>query len=145
MINEVSRTHSPTLDPLPQQAPERNKVHAFFEHLREGRLTTTHCDSCDVDLWPPRSVCPTCFRDDLSWVDLPTGGRIVSMTVQEAGASPEFPLPMVFALLEFTAEIRFIGRILAEEPAELHVGEEVGLRVVEVPGDRVLPAFAPIG
>lgn len=144
MIQEVERSYSFTLDPLPQQAVEFNKVHAFYDHLREGRLTTTTCTSCGTTAWPPRSVCPSCLSDDLDWVDLPATGRIVAFTVQEAGAPPGFALPMVFALLEFTSEIRFIGRIVTDAVPSLRVGQEVALDVVEVPRGRVLPAFKPI-
>ena len=33
------------LDFLPQEGPDDTRIHQFYEHLREGRLTTTRCSS----------------------------------------------------------------------------------------------------
>ncbi len=141
MSQDEARPYSFTLDPFPQQAPEWNRASAFYDHLREGRLTTTRCRTCDLVSWPPRSVCPECHGDDLEWIDLPTEGRILAATVQVAGTPPGFPAALVFALLEFTPDVRFIGRILTEDLEAAVADRMASLVVQEVSRDRVVPAF----
>ena len=43
------------VDPLPLESPEHNKLHAFYAHLAEGRLTTTRCQDCRRIDWPRTS------------------------------------------------------------------------------------------
>ena len=67
------------VDPLPLESPEHNKLHAFYAHLAEGRLTTTRCQGCRRIDWPPRGFCPACTSDAFDWVDLiPRGVADVS-------------------------------------------------------------------
>lgn len=141
MIEAVPWEYLYTMDPIPQQGPEHNRVYPFFENLRAGKLTTTRCRQCGARAWPPRTVCPACLSAELEWVELPKRGRLAAVTVQTSGAPPGFPLPMIFAAVELAPDIRFIGRILADEPEEVRPGVTVELAVQEVPGGRVLPAF----
>ena len=46
------------VDPLPLESSEHNKLHPFYAHLAEGRLTTTRCRGCGRIDWPPRGFCP---------------------------------------------------------------------------------------
>ncbi len=127
-------------DPVPQQTPEFNKLYQYYENLKAGRLTTTQCTTCGKVSWPPRTVCPKCMSDQLSLVDLPTEGEIIVVTIQQGGAFPGFPPPLAFALLQF-GELRFIGKLLDVDPAELGPGKKVRLQVEEQEDGRVLPAF----
>lgn len=141
MIEVVSWEHPYTMDPIPQQDPARSQVYPFFEHLRQGKLTTTRCRACGRMAWPPRTVCPACLSTDLEWMELPGRGRLAAVTVQVSGAPPGFPLPMVFAAVEITPEIRFVGRVLTDNPETVQSGMTVELVVHQVPDGRVLPAF----
>ena len=78
------------VDPLPLESPEHNKLHAFYAHLAEGRLTTTRCRGCGRIDWPPRGFCPACTSDEFDWVDLPADGQVRGFSVQETGVPAGF-------------------------------------------------------
>src|SRR4030065_442514 len=58
----------------PLQSAEQTRIWPFFQHLKEGRLTTTKCAGCGAVLWQPRVVCPDCNGGRMGRGDLPGGG-----------------------------------------------------------------------
>jgi hypothetical protein len=137
------------VDPLPLESPEHNKLHAFYAHLAEGRLTTTRCRGCGRIDWPPRGFCPACTSDAFDWEDLPQEGRIHGFSVQETGVPAGFPRPLVFAIVEIAGLRVFASLTGVSDPASLAVGAPVRLAPVRVADDpqgqpRYLPAFTPV-
>jgi hypothetical protein len=130
-----------TLDPFPQETEYQNRIYKFYDFLKEGRLTSTKCKDCGFVPWPPRVVCPKCMSDNLEWIELPEEGEIYAFTVQESGVPMGFKAPLIFAMIKI-GEVRFLSRIVDANPEEVKVGGRVKLKVLEVPNDRVLPAFA---
>lgn len=128
-------------DPVPQQTPDQNRVYPFYDHLREGRLTTTQCNNCEHIAWPPRIVCPECMSDGLEWVDFPPTGKIYAFTIQVGGVPPGFQAPLVYALIDFENGVRIISPLVDTNPDDVAVGHEVVLKVVDAPRDRVLFFF----
>jgi uncharacterized OB-fold protein len=138
------------VDPLPLESAEHNKLHGFYAHLAEGRLTTTRCRGCGRIDWPPRGFCPACTADAFDWVDLPSEGRIHGFSVQETGVPAGFPKPLVFAMVEVAGLRVFAPLLHVADPATLRVGDPVRLAPVRVADDpqgqpRYLPAFRPTG
>ena len=137
------------VDPLPLESAEYNKLHAFYAHLAEGRLTTTRCRGCGRIDWPPRGFCPECTSDEFDWVDLPREGRIHGFSVQETGVPAGFPKPLVFAVVEVAGHRVFAPLTGVGDPARLTLGAPVRLAPVRVADDpqgqpRYLPAFTPV-
>lgn len=137
------------VDPLPLESSEHNKLHAFYTHLAEGRLTTTRCARCGRLDWPPRAFCPACLSDAFEWADLPAEGRIHAYTVQETGVPSGFPRPLVFAIVEVGGLRVFAPLTGVGDPARLALGAAVRLVPVRVADDpqgqpRYLPAFTPV-
>jgi uncharacterized OB-fold protein len=135
-----------TIDPVPMQGREHNKLYPFYEALKEGRLTTTSCPACEKVVWPPRQTCPACWSDKVEWVDLPTTGSIISYTVQEAGFPIGYTGPLIFALVK-VGPVKFATRLVDTDRSDVRKGAPVELAVTEVvspnlPGEaRVLPTF----
>jgi uncharacterized OB-fold protein len=135
------------IDPLPLESAEHNKLHAFYAHLAEGRLTTTRCGRCGRVDWPPRAFCPACTADAFEWTELPSEGRIHGFTVQETGVPPGFPRPLVLAVVA-VGPVRIFGPLVGvDDVRRLAVGARVRVRAVRVADDphgqpRHLPAFA---
>lgn len=134
------------VDPLPLESSEHNKLHAFYAHLAEGRLTTTRCRGCGRIDWPPRGFCPACASDAFDWQDLPREGRLHGFSVQETGVPAGFPRPLVFAMVDVSG-LRVFGHLTGvADPARLRVGDRVRLAPIRVADDpaghpRYLPAF----
>jgi uncharacterized OB-fold protein len=136
------------VDPLPLESAEHNKLHAFYAHLGEGRLTTTRCRGCGRIDWPPRAFCPACTSDAFDWEELPPEGRIHGFSVQETGVPAGFPRPLVFAIVEVSGLRVFAPLTRVGDPGRLAIGARVRLTPIRVADDpagqpRYLPAFTP--
>jgi uncharacterized OB-fold protein len=136
------------VDPLPLESAEHNKLHAFYAHLAEGRLTTTRCRGCGRIDWPPRGFCPACTSDKFDWEELPREGRVHGFTVQETGVPAGFPRPLVFAIVEVSGLRLFAPLTGVADPGRLAIGARVRLKPIRVADDptgqaRYLPAFTP--
>lgn len=141
----MSFSYIATTDPYPHQTPDYNQLHPFFDHLREGRLTTTRCRDCGQVTWPPKGMCPACASGNLEWADLPGEGAIVACTVAERGIPAGFPVPTVFVLVQ-VGPVRILSRLVDADPGRVSPGMAVRADAVRVPGtplgeDRVLPVF----
>ena len=124
------------LDMWPLEAQEFTRLYKFYDHLREGRYTTTKCKKCGYIAFPPGVICPKCWSDDLEWVDLPKKAKIEAFTVSKAGVPQGFPEPLIMASLSFEkgSPIRMIlGRIINCPEDKVKQGDEVKLVVFEVP------------
>ena len=136
------------VDPLPLESPEHNKLHAFYAHLADGRLTTTRCRGCGRIDWPPRGFCPACASDAFDWEDLPREGRVHGFSVQETGVPAGFPRPLVFAIVTVSGLRVFAPLTGVADPTRLAVGAPVRFAPLRVADDpqaqaRYLVAFTP--
>jgi uncharacterized OB-fold protein len=122
------------VDPFPLQAPEDTRLAPFYRHLAEGRLTTTRCEGCGREAWPPRLFCPECRDDRVAWVDLPGEGTVHAFTVQETGLPVGFDGPRVFAVVKVGGH-RIFSIISGADPARLQVGDRVRFTPLRVADD----------
>lgn len=122
-----------SMDLYPQQAPEFNRVHLFYDYLKEGRLTTTRCTECGHRAFPPRVICPECLSDKLQWVDLPKEGTVLVVTEEEVGVPLGFETPLIHALVDLDGELRIFARIVNAAVGQLKEGDRVKLHVFPVP------------
>ena len=145
-----------TMDLYPLQAKEFNRIHPFYENLRQNRFTTTKCKKCGSEPFPPRVVCPKCNSDDLEWVDLPTQGKVLRFTEEVAGVPHGFQSPLIHALVDLGEGRKLISRVVNCKEGQLKVGATVKLAVFDIPAmivenrgvmeerPRVFFAFEPV-
>ena len=151
--------YSNILDMYPQECKEFNRVYKFYDHLKEGRWTTTRCRECEKVSYPPRVICPECYSEELEWVDLPKRGKVVTVAEKLGGVPICFTPPLISAWIEFAegSPIKHVlSRIINCEQGQLKEGDEVELVVFDVPShpmdkrkeklivDRVFFAFQPV-
>jgi hypothetical protein len=145
-----------TMDLYPQQAPEFNRIHAFYDHLRAGRFTTTRCGDCGHRAFPPRVICPQCLSERLDWVDLPVEGEVLVVTEEEVGVPLGFETPLIHALIDLDGQLKIFARVVNAKVGQLKEGDRVKLHVFPVPPvpmekgrdvvsvERVYYAFEPV-
>jgi len=149
-----------TMDMWPLQCKEFNRLYKFYEHLKEGRFTTTRCRTCGHVAYPPRVICPECYSEDLEWIDLPKRGKVIVFSEQVRGVPLGFESPLIHAhidLGEGSPVRRILSRIINCPAGKLKEGDEVQLVVFPVPShpvevkggemvwkDRVFFAFEPV-
>ena len=133
--------YSPTLDVWPIEAKEFNRLHRFYENLKEGRFTTTKCKECGHVAYPPRVICPECYGDGLDWIDLPKRGKVLIVVERVGGLPIHFKTPpLVQAWIDMGNESpvkRIFSRILNCPKGRLKEGDEVRLVVFDVPAHPV--------
>jgi len=156
-ISVLDGRYMVTMDLYPQESKEFNQMYPFYEHLKEGRFTTTKCKDCGAEPFPPRLMCPECFSENMEWVDWPTEGTVIDLTEEVVGVPLGFGrAPLIHALLDLQGKRTFFVRIINCQQGELKPGDKVklsvfevdpvpqetGREVVEIP--RVFYAFEPV-
>ncbi|MEW6424146.1 MAG: zinc ribbon domain-containing protein [Bacillota bacterium] len=132
MIKALEGKYAVTMDMYPLQGKEFNRNYLFYEHLKEGRLTTTRCRDCGKKAFPPRVICPECYSENLEWVDLPTRGRVLVVTEEEVGVPLGFETPLIHALIDLGGELTMFARVINVKRGELKEGDEVKMTVFPV-------------
>jgi uncharacterized OB-fold protein len=135
------------LDFLPLEGPDDTRIHQFYDHLREGRLTTTRCSSCGEILWQPRVVCPHCNADAMEWIDLPKEGTIYAHTAMVLGAPLGFEddLPFVIAIVRLDmgdhGHMHLFTRVDDAKYEELSIGDRLWFKTHDCEDGRVFFRF----
>lgn len=138
------------LDFYELQTDDHTQIAEFYDNLRDGQLTTTQCQDCDEIHYPPRIVCPECMGDDLAYVDLPHTGEVFTFSEVRGGLPiglAEHETPYVLGVVDL-GPVRLSARIDDVAYADLEIGDEVELVIVEIDGptdeDRVFYRFEPV-
>jgi uncharacterized OB-fold protein len=131
------------LDFYPLEEAKFTEISQFFQNLKQGKLTTTKCKKCSKPRWPPRILCPDCYSSDFEWIDLGTEGELYAFTEVRIGA----PLGMVqdapFCVgLVKVGNLTVSSRIDNAKYDQLHIGDKLKLKIVELPDGRVFFRFA---
>lgn len=87
----------------------------FWSSLANGVLTTTRCRSCGHMTFPPKPVCPECWKQDVEWVRLSGTGTLYSYT--EVSAAPSTfadEVPYILCLVDLDEGVRCLSRVLAD-------------------------------
>ena len=114
----------------------------FWEGVTQGKLLIQRCDACHRFIFYPRSTCPHCFSDSLSWVEAQGTGTIYSYTVVHRAFGPfAGQTPFVVALVDLTEGVRMMTRITGSEPAVVRIGAAVRVVFVEAGEGLTLPYF----
>jgi hypothetical protein len=136
------------LDFLPLEGEDQTRIHAFYDNLREGRLTTTMCNACGEVLWQPRVVCPHCNADQMAWIDLPKEGTVHAHTAMVLGAPMGFEAetPFVIAIVKLELEggrsLNLFTRVDDTTYEDLSIGDTVWFKTVDCGDDRVFFRFS---
>lgn len=114
----------------------------YWEGLKQGELRIQRCDSCSKAVFYPRSICPHCFADQLSWMVASGKGTIYSYTIaHQAFGSFAADAPFVVALIELEEGVRMMSRLLDAPRERVTVGAAVMVTFEKVEEDLTLPYF----
>ena len=56
-------------------------IENFYRFCAQKKLMAVRCTGCNAIVWPPRGICPKCFRDKFEWEQLRGEGRLLTYTV----------------------------------------------------------------
>ncbi|MBB05737.1 MAG: DNA-binding protein [Pseudooceanicola sp.] len=87
----------------------------FWDGVATGSFRTTRCDACQRPSFPPKPICPHCWSDQVTWIDLSGRGRLYSATVVHAGPAVfAQDLPYRVGIVDLDEGLRIATRVLDE-------------------------------
>ena len=115
-------------DALPKPRPQPTPVsQRFWDALRAERVDLQRCDDCGRWVYYPRSRCPTCLSDRLTWTTVEGLGTVYTFTVAEQATAPPFAdeVPQLLAVVELTEGVRVSTTLVDVDRARVSVGMPV--------------------
>jgi hypothetical protein len=128
--------------PVPEVTPESEP---YWRAASEGRLLLRECADCGLVYHYPRSLCPDCLSDDVSWLEASGEGEVYAHSAAPAVPGwPDEDLPLVVAYVELDEGPRVLTNVDAG-PESVDVGTRVRARFVETGEENVaVPVFEPV-
>jgi uncharacterized OB-fold protein len=128
------------IKPLPKPSPTSRP---FWDAARKHELMLQRCDACRAYIYYPRSRCPHCMSDRLSWTKVGGHGTVYSYTVVRRPSSRSFAdAPYVLAIVDLQEGVRMTTNIVAP-PEKVRVGMPVEVLFDDVTPEHTLVKFRP--
>ena len=106
--------------------PVNDETAPFWESVAAGRLDLPVCDACGHHIWYPRTWCPVCQHDSVTWTTLSGRGSVYARTILHKGLGPwAEAAPFVVAYVELAEGPRILTNVLADDPGAVDVGTPV--------------------
>lgn len=114
----------------------------YWREAAAGKLVLRVCRACGRRHFPPRFACPSCWSQELDWMQACGEGRVYSFTVmQRAPSAPwQARAPYVVALIDLAEGPRMMANVVGEDAREVEIGERVQL-TFEPRGEASVPQF----
>ena len=114
------------------------RVNDFIDHLENGKVMYTRCQSCGVNFFPPRSDCGECLSSDTQWKEVTGKGKLVSYSqLRYAPVGFEADLPYSIAMLDY-GDYQVFGRLDSDlDLDEVNIGMEMTTAVNELPNGQL--------
>lgn len=113
----------------------------FWEGLKKHELKIQQCNDCNQFIFYPRSICPNCFSEHLSWMNAKGQGTIYSYTViHQAFGSFKETVPYIVAVVELDEGVRMMTRIVGKRD-QVAIDKRVTVTFQAIDDDFVLPYF----
>ncbi len=104
---------------------------SYEQFLNEGKLMGSKCKKCGALALPPRSICTSCFGDEMEWVEFKGSGHLAAFT-SIAVAPPSMVRegfdrnnPYIVGVIELDEGLKAVARIVgidAKRPEQIKVG-----------------------
>ncbi|NDZ18910.1 DNA-binding protein [Variovorax sp. WS11] len=118
-----SRSYPPRLSTFSQ---------TFWEALAQGDWITTRCRACDKQTFPPKSVCPHCWKCEQAWVPFASTGRLYSWTRVHAAPTAFAPeAPYALGIVDLEDGLRIACRLVAPSSGEVAIGAAIQMIVLQ--------------
>lgn len=117
----------------------------FWGGLRQRELRLQKCEACSRFVLYPRSVCPYCLSDKLSWVKASGRGKLYTYTVVRRAMNPAFQedVPYLFAIVELEEGVRLTTNVVNCAPQEARVDMALKAFYHDITPEITLLKFEP--
>ena len=124
--------------------PNPNALTApYWKAAREHRLTLPRCGACGRFHSYPRSRCPHCSSDRLTWTPCSGEATVYSYTEVLRAPSQAFAgeVPYVVAIVELAEGPHLMTRLVGAERGKLAIGQKVQVEFDDMDDEIALPVF----
>lgn len=98
----------------------------YWEGIAQDELRIQRCDVCARTVFYPRSICPHCHSDQLSWIGATGKGTIYTYTVaHQAFGAFAGEAPFIIAIVELEEGVRMMTRIVDAPHERVTIGAQV--------------------
>jgi uncharacterized OB-fold protein len=124
---------------------------SFSQFLEEKKLMASRCENCAALFLPPRSICPQCHHDRMSWEQMSGQGKLAAftavhiaptfMTVEGYGRGK----PYLSGVVELAEGVKISAQILgfdAAKPETIKISTPLQVEFVKRQ-DKTYLAFRP--
>lgn len=117
----------------------------FWDGTRQGKLLIQKCGSCGHHIFYPRLSCPSCFSENLDWVEASGRGTVYSYTVVHSNAPSAFvpDVPYVVAVIRLEEGVQMLSNIVGCDHEKLACDMPVEVVFEELDEEFTLPKFRP--
>lgn len=127
--------------------PETNTwTEPFWDATREGKLVIQKCVDCDQKIFYPRLICPSCFSQNIEWIEASGKGTVYTYTVVVNNAPSAFldDMPYVIAVVRLDEGVQMLSNIVECDPASVHCDMPVKVAFKSINDVYTLPVFRPL-
>jgi uncharacterized protein len=131
------RTDLPTIE---------DDTRPFWDAAREGRFLVRRCNVCHDIHHYPRSFCPTCWSDDVEWLEASGRATLYTWSTVFMNDLPPFNerLPYIAAVVDLEEGPRVMTTLLDCDGAGLSIGMALKVRYDAITEDITAPFFTPV-
>jgi hypothetical protein len=128
----------PLPTPTPTTAP-------FWAGLNDGVTRLQRCGACNGWIYYPRSRCPHCLSDALSWHEVAGTGRLYTYTIARQPTAPHFAdeVPQRLAVVELDEGVRLTTTLVDVADADIRIGMRVRPYFDRVSDEMTLLRYQP--
>lgn len=129
---------------LPSPRPPFSaEAEPFWAAAAAGRLVLPVCDACGHHIWYPRSWCPVCGGDEVTWTEESGRGTVYASTVVRKAMGPwRDAAPYVVAYVELDEGPRILTNVVTDDPGAVRIGDAVRATFVTVEPEEDAPPQA---
>jgi uncharacterized protein len=115
----------------------------YWEAAKQGKLLVKTCNACGAVHHYPRPFCPTCWSEDVEWLEASGRGTLYTYSTIFRNDLPPFDAwgAYVAAIVELEEGPRLMTNIVDCDPAELAVGMPVKVLFRDLTDEWSAPVF----
>jgi uncharacterized OB-fold protein len=132
--------------PFPRPLPNPNPLTApYWQAALRGELQLPRCEACGRFHFYPRTICPHCGSQELTWRAVSGKGEVYSYTVVHRAPSKGFEalLPYVIAVVALDEGPHMMTRLIDVKPDAVRIGLRVQVDFEPQDEETRLPVFRP--
>jgi uncharacterized OB-fold protein len=118
----------------------------YWTAIHKGELLLQFCPDCQKYIFYPRRYCPTCFSEQVTWVQASGRGKVYAFTIVQNNAPSAFTeeMPFVIAIVNLEEGVRMMTNLVDCDPAAIYSEMPVVITFEKLNDDVTLPKFKPV-